>query len=113
MARLAGDAARQLAVELPPAQTVLALSPPNDKSQFALSLAEQLRLVGFGVELCARPCVPATVSAIQLGYVAANIGAHGYRLALSWPGVVLTRAYVQTAEGLQYASLWTRGELPQ
>lgn len=111
--RLAGDAARQLAVELPPAQTVLAVTPFQEKSQFAASLMEQLRLQGFGVERCGRPCAPTSVGAIQLSYVAANIGAQGYRLALSWPGVVLTRAYVQTGEGLQYAGLWTRGELPQ
>lgn len=112
-ARIAADAARQMAVELPPAQTVIAVHAVSEKSTFAPTLVEQLRLQGFGVELCANPCLPKSATATLLNYVAANIGTQGYRLALSWAGVVITRAYVQTPDGLQYAGLWTRGELAQ
>jgi hypothetical protein len=112
VSKLAGDAARRLAIELPPAQTVLAVDAQYPAGPFATSLAEQLRLLGFGVDLCIAPCLPSGGST-HLRYLVAAIGQDGYRVTLSLPAAVVTRAYVKTSEGLQFASVWTRGEWVQ
>ena len=104
---IASDLAVRIASDVPPASTVFGVT--SSASEFHKSLAGYLRISGFGVSECslhqASSCGP---GALPLAASLSSIGSDSYYVTASVNGRTWHRAYVQTANGLHYASFWSR-----
>lgn len=96
---LATDAAKHLALPLPPARTTIVLDPPASRQDDVMTpaMVEQLRATGYGVVLI-EPNRPKDANGVPLRYLVSPLQT-GVLMRLQYQGVEAARFYPRSTDG--------------